>query len=175
MPIVHDGRAVCHVRCECLARHLRLVIPGSLLAAFAIWEGAQTWPSEAARISVAMVIALIVAGTVGLGKGRQPSTSASWVRGSWQAARGWRRQAVFAVGVAAWVALILAFAGWDANSFAHEVHYLPTLSYELGRVTRFWWGRTLVFLGWFLVGLWLATGRLAPRRRSGPGPEDPPS
>jgi hypothetical protein len=64
---------------------------------------------------------------------------------------------------------VLAVVGWDLNSFAHQAHDLPTLSYYTGRITRFAWGRALVFAAWLAAGVGIAVGYLVERvpRRTG--------
>jgi len=61
--------------------------------------------------------------------------------------------------VVVWVLLVLAVIGWDLNSFAHQAHDLPTLSYLIGRVTRWRWGRGTFFAAWLALGVGLAAGR----------------
>ncbi len=58
-----------------------------------------------------------------------------------------------------WIAVIFAVVGWDLNSFIHQAHDLPTLSYEIGRITRYAWGRAVVFALWLLAGSALVAGR----------------
>lgn len=151
-----------------MTRDLLLVPAGAALVGFAWWEGGEPWPSLGARASVLPVICAAFVLAVAAGRHRQQQSTALWARSAVRAVAGWRRHTAYAAGVVVWTALILAFMGWDANSFAHQTHDLPTLSYLFGRVTRFWWGRSLVFLGWVLLGCWLATGRRV-TRRSDPG------
>lgn len=92
--------------------------------------------------------------------------SRAWLSSASEAVREWRRTLLFSAGVIVWVLLILAVVGWDLDSFVHEVHYLPTLSYEVGRVTRYQWGRALLFAAWLAAGIGLVTGSLVRTRSS---------
>jgi hypothetical protein len=137
-------------------------------AALAGWEGTLARQSPQAHWSIAVVIALAFVAAVIAGLGRQRSRSGQWLHRSGHALVRWRGKVGYASGVAVWVALILAFIGWDLNSFVHQVHYLPTLSYEIGRLTRFIWGRALVFWVWLLFGTAIVVGQLEPTPPSRP-------
>ncbi len=137
----------------------------------AVWEGAQQRQTAAAHWSVGLVIVLGLAAAVVVGRRSQRLRSVDWLR---QAGRGirslgdsepWRVRPAYIAGVVAWVMLVAAIAAWDLNSFAHQSHYLPTLSYFAGKVTRYRWGRSAVFAGWLAVGAYLVAGwRRLPRR-----------
>jgi hypothetical protein len=117
---------------------------------------------------VATTIVVVAIVTVVAGRGRQQLTSGIWVVDVARAARAWRTRPLYAAGVTVWVVLLLAVVGWDANSFAHQAHDLPTLSYYVGRVTRLAWGRALVFAAWLAAGFGIALGclvRRAPQAR----------
>jgi len=101
------------------------------------------------------VVAAVIAGW-----SRQRMRTRAWLSSTSRAVRGWRRAPLFSTGVVVWTLLILAVIGWDLNSFVHEVHYLPTLSYEIGRVTRYEWGRALLFAAWLAAGIGLVTASL---------------
>lgn len=137
----------------------------AVLVAFAAWEGLQSRQSAAAHWSVGVAIVLGAASVVVAGRGRQPTTSGAWLASAARAARRWRRDPRYAAGVAVWTLLFLAVVGWDMNSFIHEVHDLPTLSYLVGRVTRFEWGRALLCAVWLAAGVGLVSGCLVRRRR----------
>jgi len=139
--------------------------------AFCGWEGTLTHQSSAAHWSTGAVIAVTFVVAVALGRGRQPRRSANWLGSSLRATIGWRRRPGYAAGVAVWAGLILAVIGWDLNSFAHQVHTLPTLSYEIGRVTRFAWGRAAVYALWLATGAALVSGQR--RQPAPPSQEDP--
>jgi len=104
-------------------------------------------------VAAAFVVAVI------LGRGRQRSRSAEWARTSIRSASRWRERPGYATGVAVWIGIILATIGWDLNSFVHQAHDLPTLSYEIGRITRFAWGRAAVFALWLAAGGALVAGQ----------------
>ena len=124
----------------------------------AFWEGLQAQNTRAAHYSVGALIILALATAVILGFRRQLSTSTSWARGACRALGRWQDRPAEVSGYLIWGLLILAIAGWDANSFAHQSHQLPTLSYYFGRVTRYHLGRTFVFLGWLSLGAYLVAG-----------------
>jgi hypothetical protein len=139
------------------------VIGAAGLCALAAWEGTLSRQSAAAHWSVGAGIAAALALAVVAGRGRQAAASRRWLTHAVRAVGGrWPRPG-YATGIAVWVVLILAVIGWDLNSFAHQARDLPTLSYEFGRVTRWHWGRALVFAGWAALGVLLAAGRLRAR------------
>ena len=138
------------------------------LVALSVWEGLQSRQSAAAHWSVGLVVAATVVATVVLGRGRQPVRSGAWASGSLEVAVHWRRRPAYSAGLAVWVVLLLAVIGWDLNSFVHQAHDLPTLSYLVGRVTSRWWGRAAVAALWLAAGVGLAVGCLADRRRRPP-------
>ena len=129
------------------------------LAALSAWQGTLFRDSAAAHWSVggAIAVAIVGAGVAGLRRQRTPSRA--WLTGAARAAAGYRsRPAAEVAGVVVWVVLILAVIGWDLNSFVHQSHYLPTLSRLIGNVTRFEWGRGLVFAVWVGIGAYVAFG-----------------
>ena len=151
------------------------------LAAFVVWEGTLSRTAPAAHDSVLAVIALGVVAAVVLGRGRQRSRSGAWLLGGAStvardlAGRG-RRSAAAVASTIVWILLIFAVIGWDLYCFSREVSYLPTLSRLFGDVTRYGWGRSLVFAAWLVLGACLAAGgraRAVPARRTiGRGEED---
>lgn len=146
-----------------------MLLAVATLAALAVWEGGHPQQTPAAHWSVALTIVAAVAVAVAAGRGRQHTPSRRWLASSARAAAGWRRAPQRAAGAAVWVLLVLAVIGWDMNSFVHQAHDLPTLSYLFGRVTRFRWGRALVFAAWLAAGAGLVAGCLVPRGRNGAG------
>jgi hypothetical protein len=118
---------------------------------------------------VGTTIAGVALATLVVGRGRQRTTTVAWLADAGRAAVGWRERPGYAAGIAVWAALLLATVGWDLNSFAHQAHDLPTLSYFTGRVTRFAWGRALLFAAWLAAGVGIAAGCLVERaaRHSG--------
>jgi hypothetical protein len=135
------------------------------LAALSAWEGTLWRQSAAAHWSVGLSIAAVVVLAVVLGRGRQAEGSGAWLSGAARAVAGWRRTPSLTTGVAVWAVLIAAVVGWDLTSFVHQSHELPTLSYQFGRVTRWHWGRALVFAAWLAAGLGIAGTCLVPRHR----------
>lgn len=141
-----------------------------MLVALAVWEGMQWRQSPAAHWSVGLSIAVAVVLALVLGRGRQAQRSSAWVSEAGRSVTGWRRTPRLSGAVAVWAVLILAVVGFDLVSFLHQSHDLPTLSYEIGRLTRWHWGRAVVFAAWLAAGVGLATACLVPRsrRRSDP-------
>jgi hypothetical protein len=149
-----------------------LLVP---LAALAAWEGMQVRQSPAAHWSVGLSIVAVVGGALVLGRGRQVERSATWCSAAVGAVAGWRRTLLCALGVAVWIVLLAAAVGWDLHSFMRQSHDLPTLSYEIGRVTRWRWGRAVVFAAWLAAGVGLAATCLVPRaRQRRRSPQRPP-
>ncbi|MGH9047714.1 MAG: hypothetical protein ACRDVW_10440 [Acidimicrobiales bacterium] len=134
---------------------LALVAAG---AAFAWWEGGLHQYSTAGHAGVLAAIALAFVALVVAGVGRQPATSAEWVRGPTAIARHYHEDPARTIAVAIWVALILASIGWDLNSFAHQSHDLPTLSSIIGHLTSTRGGRATVVALWLVLGAALAVG-----------------
>ncbi len=108
-------------------------------------------------------LAGVALATLVAGRGRQRATTGAWLTNAGRAAVGWRARPGYAAGVAVWAVLLVAAVGWDLNSFAHQAHDLPTLSYLVGRVTSFTWGRALVYAAWVAAGVGIATGCLTAR------------
>ncbi|MGC9155525.1 MAG: hypothetical protein ACP5HZ_07740 [Ferrimicrobium sp.] len=79
-----------------------------------------------------------------------------------------------------WVILVMAVAGWDFRSFLLEIPSLPTLSYLIGRVSRFATGRSLLVAAWLALGAFFVLGnrvhvtRNDRRRPSNPGDQQLP-
>lgn len=144
-----------------------------LLAGLSAWEGLQWRQSAAAHWSVGAAVAGVVGLAAVAGRGRQREGGVAWARHAARAVAGWRRTPRTAGAVALWVLLISAVVAWDLASFARQAHDLPTLSYFFGRVTRWHWGRSLVFAAWLAAGVAVAlAGLVTPRRgrRAGDGP-----
>ncbi|MGO9456031.1 MAG: hypothetical protein ACLP62_03135 [Acidimicrobiales bacterium] len=116
-----------------------------------------------------VTIVVVALATLIAGRGRQRATTGAWLTDAGRAVVGWRARPGYAAGVAVWAVLLVAVVGWDLNSFAHQAHDLPTLSYLVGRVTRFTWGRALVYAAWLAAGAGIAVGCLTARaaRRAG--------
>ena len=116
-----------------------------------------------------LTIAGVVLAALLAGRRRQRSTSGAWLVDAGRAAAGWREHPGYAAGVVVWAILLLAVVGWDLNSFAHQAHDLPTLSYYMGRVTHFHWGRALVYAIWLVAGVGIAAGCLVERTHGNVG------
>ncbi len=144
------------------------LLAGAAGVALALWQGTLTRQSPAAHWCVGLAIAVIAVLALVAGRGRQRRRSGEWVTGSFEAATRAGERPGYAAGVVVWVVLLAAVIGWDLNSFVHQSHNLPTLSYYVGRVTRFVWGRALVFAAWLAVGAWLALARRRPASTTPP-------
>jgi hypothetical protein len=138
------------------------------LAVLAAWEGHQSEASAAAHRSVALVVLGVAIATVAVGHGRQRTTSVAWLIDAAHATGNWRARPLYAAGVVVWAVLLLAVVGWDLNSFVHQAHDLPTLSYYVGRVTRHTWGRAALFGVWLAAGVGIALACLVERTRRAP-------
>jgi len=124
-----------------------------LLIGFGIWEGLQNRSSPSSRVSVLCTIAVVVVMAAVAGARRQPLTSRTWLQNAKASAVRWRESRSYTIGVIVWLLIFFAIVGWDLNSFVHEVHDLPTLSYLIGRITRMHWGRALLFACWLGAGV----------------------
>jgi hypothetical protein len=146
------------------------VFVATAAAAFAAWQGRQTYDSVAAHSSVAATIALILTLATAAGRGRQHRRSRDWLLASMTAARaGPGTWGAYEAGVLVWVILVGACVVWDLVSFLAQSHQLPTLSYFVGKVTHHEVGRALAFWGWLILGVALAIGRIAAAPRAGKG------
>ena len=124
---------------------------------FAWWEGYHPWPSLAAHISIVSAIIVVVASAVLVGRRRQSLSSRSWLHRVGAGLRNpTKRSPLFLAGAIVWVVLVLAIAGWDFHSFLREVPSLPTLSYLIGRVSRFVVGRSILVAAWLALGAFFA-------------------
>lgn len=147
-----------------------LVATGGVV--LAVWEGAQQRQTAAAHWSVGLVIGLGVVAAGLIGRRAQRERSPDWLHDAGRGLRSladgpsWQRRPTQMFGVLVWVVLIASVVGWDLNSFAHQAHDLPTLSYYAGKITRYRWGRSAVFAGWLALGAYLVAGW---RRRPGRG------
>lgn len=136
-----------------------------LIVGFAIWEGFQSRFSFSSRSSVLTAIGVVIVVASAAGVRRHALRSRAWLSNALASIRSWKKSRMYAFGSAVWVLLLLAAVGWDLNSFVHEVHYLPTLSFLIGRITRLRWGRALLFGIWLAAGTGLAFGHRTSRRR----------
>jgi hypothetical protein len=146
----------------------------AVLVALAVWEGLQWRQGPAAHWSVGLSIAAVVALALVVGRGRQAQQSSAWVSEAGRSVTGWRRTRRLSAAVAVWIVLLVAVVGFDLVSFLHQSHDLPTLSYEIGRLTKWHRGRAVVFAAWLAAGVGLAAARLVPRRRRDPSRRQPP-
>lgn len=121
---------------------------------FAWWEGSHPWPSGAAHLSIIAAIGVIFALAIMEGRHRQRLSNRAWLSRIWAGIRRpTQRSWCFLFGAVVWVILVLAVAGWDFRSFLLEVPSLPTLSYLIGRVSRFATGRSLLVAAWLALGV----------------------
>jgi hypothetical protein len=131
---------------------------------FAWWEGYHPWPSLAAHISIVSAIIAVVVLAVLVGRGCQSLSSRSWLHRVGAGLRNpTKRSPLFFAGSVVWIVLALAIAGWDFHSFLREVPSLPTLSYLIGRVSRFVVGRSILVATWLALGVFFAVGHRSKR------------
>jgi hypothetical protein len=136
---------------------MALLVAGVL--ALSAWQGQLSRDAAGAHWGVAGLVVATVLAALTLGHGRQQRTSGAQVKAAGRAIRAWRDHPgphVISVGV--WTAVILAVVGWDLVSFMAQSHLLPTLSYFIGRVTRYSFGRSAFFALWLALGFYLAAG-----------------
>ncbi len=144
-----------------LARYGVAIAGGVALSA---WQAGQSRDAGATHWTVLLTVAVALLGALALGRGRQRQTVRAWLAVTAGALGAWRARPRVAVGsVVVWTALAVAVVGWDLVSFIHQSHDLPTLSYYVGRVTRYPAGRGACFAVWLGLGAFLAVGG---RRRS---------
>lgn len=111
------------------------------------------------RWCVVAVIAGGLAATGRFGRGRQHRRSGAWLAGAARRVVHLKGAGVLrGAGVAAWVALVAAFVGWDAFSFSQQRADLPTLSRLIGFVTAPAVGRGVLAVAWVAWGAWVAFG-----------------
>jgi hypothetical protein len=146
------------------------LVAGLLLAAaliaLSVWMAGRSRDDPDAQWSVAVLIGAAFGAAAILGQGRQRQPGLTWVIDNARWVRQWHRQPrAQVVAVVVWTALLVAAVGWDLVSFVAQAHAYPTLSYFIGRVTRYPVGRGLVFALWLSLGGYLAAGRRAGTRR----------
>jgi hypothetical protein len=124
-----------------------------------VWQAGLTRDAPGARWSVALlaVVALVMA--IILGRGRQRRSSGAWIGQSANWIQHWRTQPrSVRVAVIVWTSLVVAVVGWDLVNFIVQSHALPTLSYFIGRVSRYRVGRGVLFAVWLAIGAYLVAG-----------------
>ena len=110
-------------------------------------------------VGVALVMAIV------LGRGRQRRSSGAWIAESADWIQHWRTQpSSLRIAVIVWTALVVAVVGWDLVNFIVQSHALPTLSYFIGRVSRYQVGRGVLFALWLVIGACLVAGGRAKAR-----------
>ncbi|MHB8262435.1 MAG: hypothetical protein ACYDGY_01615 [Acidimicrobiales bacterium] len=143
------------------AGKVKLLVLGVVILVFAAWEGGKPYTTASAHISIALAIAAVVLAALYGGRNLQEVKSFTWLKATGGSIRRYlSHPGMQGTGVLVWLIFFMAYFGWDLNSFLHEQHDLPTLSYLIGRVTRYYIGRFLFVTGWLLVGWYLAFGNL---------------
>ncbi len=151
-------------------------ICGVLGLLFACWEGHLRWPSQAAHISILIAIVVMFALALLAGRHRQPMSTAVWLSRVVATIRQpSTRPPVAIVGALIWIVLVLAVAGWDLHSFLLEQHSLPTLSYLIGRVSRFALGRSVLVATWLALGGFFVLANRSHVGRKVPTSPEPPT
>ena len=130
-----------------------------------VWQAGLTRDSPGARWSVALLVVVALVMAVVLGRGRQRRSSGAWIDQSAHWILHWRTQPrSLQVAVIVWTALVVAVVGWDLVNFIVQSHALPTLSYFIGRVSRYRVGRGALFAVWLVIGAYLVAGGRAKAR-----------
>ena len=145
-----------------------LVRPALLTVAaisLCVWQAGLTRDSAGARWSVALLVVVALVMAVVLGRGRQRRSSGAWIAQSahWVQHRRTQPRSL-RVAVIVWTALVVAVVGWDLANFIVQSHALPTLSYFIGRVSRYQVGRGVLFAVWLVIGASLVAGGRAKAR-----------
>jgi hypothetical protein len=125
---------------------------------FSWWQGSLRQSSSAAHVGILVAIAVVLGSAIVFGRGRQAMTTGSWIRGPITVRRHLADDPRATVAALVWVGLVLAVIGWDLNSFAHQSHDLPTLSWIVGHVTSRSAGRGVLVALWLGLGASLALG-----------------
>ncbi len=147
-----------------MSRRVRLLLLGAFSMAFAAWEGGKPYTTTDAHVSIAVVIAVVVLVALYSGHHRQEMKSLTWLKGMGRSIRRYLSNPdIQGTGALVWLVFFMAYFGWDLNSFLHQQRDLPTLSYLIGRVTRYYAGRSVLVAGWLLGGWYLAFGLLQSR------------
>lgn len=157
---------------------------GLALLAFVSWEALQGRYSTASHVSILVAVAVVVLVALVGGRRKQHERSATWLRDVGRVGRVgrvprelWtarRPRSAAVAGVLGWTLLIAATVAWDLFTFVVQRQSLPTLSRLFGDVTRYEWGRGVVFCAWVALGLYLALGwRQPPRARRATTPHGP--
>jgi hypothetical protein len=110
---------------------------------------------------VALLVGVALVTAIVLGRGRQRRSSGAWIALSADWIQHWRTQPrSLRTVVIVWTALVVAVVGWDLVNFIVQSHALPTLSYFIGRLSRYQVGRGVLFALWLVIGAYLvAAGR----------------
>jgi hypothetical protein len=129
--------------------------------ALCVWQAGLTRDTPGARWSVALLVGVALVTVIVLGRGRQRRSSGAWIALSADWIQHWRTQPrSLRTVVIVWTALVVAVVGWDLVNFIVQSHALPTLSYFIGRVSRYQVGRGVLFALWLVIGAYLvAAGR----------------
>jgi hypothetical protein len=129
--------------------------------ALCVGQAGLTRDSPGARRSVALLVGVALVTAIVLGRGRQRRSSGAWIALSADWIQHWRTQPrSLRTVVIVWTALVVAVVGWDLVNFIVQSHALPTLSYFIGRVSRYQVGRGVLFALWLVIGAYLvAAGR----------------
>jgi hypothetical protein len=133
--------------------------------ALCVWQAGLTRGSPGARWSVALLVGVALVMAIVLGRGRQRRSSSAWIAQSADWIQHWRTQPrSLRIAVIVWTALVVAVVGWDLVNFIVQSHTLPTLSYFIGRVSRYQVGRGVLFALWLVIGAYLVAGGRAKAR-----------
>jgi hypothetical protein len=124
-----------------------------------VWQAGLTRDSRGSRWSVALLVVVALVMAIVLGRGRQNRSSGAWIAQSAHWVQHWGTQPrSLRIAVIVWTALVVAVVGWDLVNFIAQSHALPTLSYFIGRVSRYRVGRGVLFAVWLAIGAYLVAG-----------------
>ena len=131
-----------------------------------VWQAGLTRDSPGARWSVGLLVVVALVMTIVMGRGRQRRSSGAWIAQSAHWIQHWRTQPrSLRIAVIVWAALVAAVVDWDLVNFIVQSHTLPTLSYFIGRVSRYRAGRGVLFAVWLVIGAYLVAGGRAKARQ----------
>jgi hypothetical protein len=140
-------------------REFKLLSVVVISLAFGAIDGRMSYRDFRGHLLVICAIAVTVLFALIRGRKRQKLKSLNWLRSTRTSIYSYFKSPnMWGTGVLIWLLFFLAYFSWDLNSFLHQSHNLPTLSYLIGRITRFYFGKFALTTVWLIGGWYLASG-----------------